>query len=130
MTRSTLWIPAAASLLALNVAATVVLVTRVSPDAVAAPAPHAAVADHAAEWKIRTGISGGDLVVIVSDKVGSPIGDAHVSVTPTGAARSELTLQGMAYRGSLPVGKGHHDVTIVVERGGARYVQYSSVDVP
>jgi hypothetical protein len=129
MTRSSLWIPAAAVLLAINVAATVVLATRVSPAASAAPAAPPAV-EHATDWRIRTGVSSGDLVVIVTDRIGSPIGDAHVSMSAPGIAHGDLPLQGMAYRGTLPTGKGHHDITIVVERGGARYVQYSSVDVP
>ena len=147
MSASTKWITAIVGLLAANVIAMVILATvanvghsEVIPDYYAKAAHYddemaQAVVNQRLAWRVDARIIGGELAVEVHDAAGRPIDGARlvVSGAPRTHAASRFELAPLPreagrYTVAADDYPGVHDLTIVVERGGDRFVARAVVD--
>jgi nitrogen fixation protein FixH len=85
-------------------------------------------------WRVAATIERGELEVAVADRAGAPIGDATVRASGLPRAHASerfdraLDVRGDGrYAGAIDAYAGVHDVTVVVERGGATYVEHAVV---
>jgi nitrogen fixation protein FixH len=86
-------------------------------------------------WRVDAAIAHGEIVATALDRDGAPLDGAHVHITATARGRrlapvdSDLVAGGAGrYRGAPTATRGWHDLTIVVERDGARYVREVAVE--
>jgi nitrogen fixation protein FixH len=148
VTAATRWILVIVGLLAANMIAMIWLaVTASAGDHQVIPAYYEqavrydqtiddAVRSRALGWAAAIELRGGSAEVSVRDAAGAPILDSRVRVEgyqrAYAADRIDVELAavgGGGYRAPLPVARaGWHDVTIVVERNGLRYVQRLAVE--
>jgi hypothetical protein len=125
MSSATRWIVAIVGLLTANLLAMAILIgaaqagrSRVIPDYYRRATHHddaiaQAATNRALGWRVTARWDDG-IAVEVADRDGTPLRDARVHVTSQ--ARTDRQVGGI------------HDVTIVVEKGGARYVEHTTVD--
>lgn len=125
MTSATKWILAIVGLLAANLLAMAILIgaaqsgrSRVIPDYYQRATHYddaiaQAATNRALGWHVTARWDNG-IAVDVTDRDGAPLRDARIHVTSQ--TRTDRQVGGI------------HDVTIVVEKGGARYVEHTTVD--
>ena len=95
-----------------------------------------AARNRALGWKIAVAIEGDTVTIDARGSTGAPLAGARVRVA--GHHRSQVAhgfeLEAAAivpgrHRAVVPGPIGHHDLTIAVEHGGARFVESATVDV-
>lgn len=143
MNAATKWILAIVGLLVANLAAMVVLATAANRGhAQVIPAYYETAArfdetlderarSRALGWTAEAALRGPTVDVVVRDARGASLDGARVRVRgyqrAHAAARFDVALSPVGdgtYRGALPAAHaGVHDVTVVVERGGARFTR-------
>lgn len=147
MTPRLRWILAIVGLLAANVVAMVVLAvvannghTQVIPAYYDRAAHYndeidRASASRALGWHAEVAIARGAIDVTVSDAAGHAIDGARVRITGYQRAHAaepldlELATAGAGhYHGDLRERRGWHDLTVIAERGDARYLQRIAVE--
>jgi nitrogen fixation protein FixH len=142
------WVVAIVGLLAVNVIATIILATvannggtQVIPgyydravhyDDAIAQAAHA----RALGWQVTTTANAGVLEVDVRDAKGTPVTDAHVSLTGYARAHASHTIavelassgQGRYLSATGATGTGWHDFALVIARGSDRLDRRVSIE--
>jgi nitrogen fixation protein FixH len=94
-----------------------------------------AAASRALGWHAEVAMAGGAIDVTVVDAAGRAVDGARVRITGYQRAHAaelldvELATAGAGhYRGDVRERRGWHDLTVIADRGGARYVQHVAVE--
>jgi nitrogen fixation protein FixH len=92
-------------------------------------------ASRALGWHADAVMSSGAIEVVVRDAAGAPIDGAKVRITGYQRAHAADPLDvalaaagGGHYRGALRDRRGWHDLTVLAERAGARYLQHVTIE--
>lgn len=147
MSATTKWVTAIVSLLSVNVIAMVILATvatngttQVIPAYYDRAVHYDDAIDQAARnrvlgWHATAKLVGGQVAVDVRDPSGAVVrGHVHVTGYQRAHAADKIDVDlapgaDGEYRGTVPSSRaGVHDLTIVVERGGDRFVQQAAIE--
>lgn len=87
-------------------------------------------------WHAGVAMLGGAIEVVVVDAAGHAIDGASVRITGYQRAHAADLLDvalsevgGGRYRGALRARRGWHDLTVLAERAGARFLQHVAIEV-